>query len=178
MGGGGHPALRGPPLDPAEELELHTASEAETEAVGDRLAQCLEPGTVVALTGDLGSGKTVLCRGVIRGLGNREEYVTSPTFTIVNPYEGGRLPLWHLDLYRLSGADELEAIGAEEWFAGNGVVLVEWPERGQWLIPGDRLEVELGFEAGRPEGRRVCLRARGARSRAVLEAYRRGCGAG
>lgn len=139
------------------EVRVRTRSEAETEAVGAALAQQLSAGAVVTLEGDLGAGKTVFCRGVIRGLGHREGYVTSPTFAIANPYPGGRLPVWHLDLYRLAGPDELLAIGAEEWLGGEGVALVEWPERGDGVLPADRLEVRLGFVPESPEEREIVI---------------------
>ena len=104
-----------------------TNSEEETEALGARLAAVLTPGTVVAFTGDLGAGKTAFTRGLARGLGVTDR-VTSPTFTIVNEYEGGRLPLFHFDMYRLDGADELFHIGWEDYLARGGVCAVEWSE--------------------------------------------------
>ena len=91
-------------------MEYLTKSEAETEALGARLAEQLEPGGVVAFTGDLGAGKTAFTRGLARGLGITER-VTSPTFTVVNEYEGGRLPLFHFDMYRLGSSEELFGIG-------------------------------------------------------------------
>ena len=104
-----------------------TNSEEETEALGARLAAVLTPGTVVAFTGDLGAGKTAFTRGLARGLGVTDR-VTSPTFTIVNEYEGGRLPLFHFDMYRLGSADELFHIGWEDYLARGGVCAVEWSE--------------------------------------------------
>ena len=93
-------------------MEYRTHSESETEAVGEALATTLSPGTVIAFTGDLGAGKTAFTRGLARGLGISER-VTSPTFTIVNEYEGGRLPLFHFDMYRLESSEELFDIGWE-----------------------------------------------------------------
>lgn len=104
-----------------------TSSERETEELGQRLGERLEPGAVVAFTGDLGAGKTAFTRGLARGLGVTER-VTSPTFTIVNEYEGGRLPLFHFDMYRLSSSEELYDIGWEDYLARNGVCAVEWSE--------------------------------------------------
>ena len=104
-----------------------TNSEKETEELGSRLGRQLEPGAVVAFTGDLGAGKTAFTRGLARGLGVTER-VTSPTFTIVNEYEGGRLPLFHFDMYRLSSSEELYDIGWEDYLARNGVCAVEWSE--------------------------------------------------
>jgi tRNA threonylcarbamoyladenosine biosynthesis protein TsaE len=114
-------------------LEIITTSAAETEDVGRRLALQLRPGEVVACRGDLGAGKTALTRGIARGLGI-DDAVTSPTYTIVNEYRG-RLPLFHFDLYRLSGPDDLFDIGWEDYLERGGVCVVEWSERA-----GDLLE--------------------------------------
>lgn len=108
-------------------MEYETHSAAETEALGERLAPALGQGTVLAYTGDLGAGKTAFTRGLARGLGFTGR-VTSPTFTIVNEYEGGRLPLFHFDMYRLSGSDELYDIGWEDYLARGGICAVEWSE--------------------------------------------------
>ena len=108
-------------------MEIITNSPTETEAVGAALAAQLKPGSVITFTGDLGAGKTAFTRGLARGLGV-EERVTSPTFTIVNEYEGGRLPLFHFDMYRLGSADELFDIGWEDYLARGGVCAVEWSE--------------------------------------------------
>ena len=102
-------------------------SPGETEALGARLAGALGPGAVVAFTGDLGAGKTAFVRGMARGLGIPHR-VTSPTFTIVNEYEDGRLPLFHFDMYRLGSADELFDIGWEDYLNRGGVCAVEWSE--------------------------------------------------
>ena len=104
-----------------------TNSPAETEAVGEMLAKRLHPGTVLAYTGDLGAGKTAFTRGLARGLGYREP-VTSPTYTIVNEYLGGRLPLFHFDMYRLGSAEDLWDIGWEDYLDRGGVCAVEWSE--------------------------------------------------
>ncbi len=102
---------------------------ADTLAFGLRLGTCLKPGDILTLTGDLGSGKTVLCQGIARGAGVPEAcYVTSPTYAIVHEYPG-RCPVFHVDLYRLSGPDDLEAIGFEEILEAGGILLIEWPER-------------------------------------------------
>ncbi len=108
-------------------MERYSASEQETEAIGAELAQRLVPGTVVAFTGDLGAGKTAFVRGMARGLGVPAR-VTSPTFTIVNEYEGGRLPLFHFDLYRIGSEDELFDIGWEDFLRRGGICAVEWSE--------------------------------------------------
>lgn len=108
-------------------MEFITHSPEETEAVGQALGKCLQPGTVVAYTGDLGAGKTAFTRGLARGLGATEQ-VTSPTYTIVNEYLTGRLPLFHFDMYRLRGEDDLFDIGWEDYLERGGVCAVEWSE--------------------------------------------------
>ena len=115
-------------------MEFLTNSPEETEKLGEKLAKQLKPGTVLAYRGDLGAGKTAFTRGLARGLGITDR-VTSPTFTIVNEYEGGRLPLFHFDMYRLSSSDELYDIGWEDYLARGGVCAVEWSE-----IVSDALE--------------------------------------
>ena len=104
-----------------------TTSPAQTEAVGAALGAILKPGTVIAYTGDLGAGKTAFTRGLARGL-NCTDRVTSPTYTIVNEYLSGRLPLFHFDMYRLSSSDDLWDIGWEDYLDRGGVCAVEWSE--------------------------------------------------
>jgi tRNA threonylcarbamoyladenosine biosynthesis protein TsaE len=111
-----------------QEGRVVTASEEETRAVAARLAKDLEAGSVVLLSGDLGAGKTAFTRGLAEGLGVDPEQVSSPTFTIVHEYAGGRLPLVHVDLYRVSAAD-LDEIGLDPDLAQRGVTAIEWPER-------------------------------------------------
>ena len=123
-------------------MEHVTNSPEETEALGADLAGRLEPGTVIAFTGDLGAGKTAFVRGLARGLGVRER-VTSPTFTIVNEYEGGRLPLFHFDMYRLASSEALFDIGWEDYLARGGVCAVEWSENIADALEGDLVRVDL-----------------------------------
>ena len=108
-------------------MQYITNSPAETEAVGAALAAKLTPGTVIAYRGDLGAGKTAFTRGLARGLGCTD-LVTSPTYTIVNEYLGGRLPLFHFDMYRLRSSDDLWDIGWEDYLERRGVCAVEWSE--------------------------------------------------
>lgn len=114
----------------------------ETFALGRRIGETLLPGTIIALEGDLGVGKTVFTQGVARGLGISEA-VSSPTFTIVQIYEGGRLPFYHFDVYRISDVEEMEEIGYEDCFYAEGVCLVEWANLIQELIPADRCLVRI-----------------------------------
>ena len=116
-------------------------SVSDTEAFGERLAQRLRPGDVVAYTGSLGMGKTALTRGLARGLGCKGR-VTSPTFTIVNEYEGG-MPLFHFDLYRLGSSDELYDIGWDDYLSRGGVCAVEWSERVADALPEDAVTVNI-----------------------------------
>ena len=107
--------------------EYITTSPEETEAVAFALAQGLSAGTIIAYTGDLGAGKTAFTRGLARGLGCKE-IVTSPTYTIVNEYLGGRIPLFHFDMYRLRSSDDLFDIGWDDYLDRGGICAVEWSE--------------------------------------------------
>ena len=109
-------------------MEFITRSPEETENLGQKLAKILTPGTVLAFRGDLGAGKTAFTRGLARGLDCREQ-VTSPTYTIVNEYLGGRLPLFHFDMYRLRSADDLFDIGWDDYLERGGICAVEWSEK-------------------------------------------------
>ncbi len=138
----------------------------QTELFGQRLGRLLEKGDVVCLNGDLGAGKTTLSKSIGEGL-EVEDYITSPTFAIMNQYNG-RIPLYHFDVYRLEGWHQLEDIGAEDYFYGNGVCLIEWAETIQEYLPKDRLEIRLSF--GINEGERaLMLRAFGSRFEKLLE---------
>ncbi len=149
-------------------MTLTTHSRDETIAFGRRLGQLLGPGDVVALRGPLGSGKTTLTKGLAEGLGVEEpRWVTSPTFVLVHQYQG-RLPVYHIDAYRLRGPADAEAIGAEEMFFGDGVTIVEWAERIETALPAERLEVAL--EIGGEEEREISLKPLGARYVRLAEA--------
>ena len=123
-------------------MKFITHSPEETRALGGRLANALTGGEVVAFTGDLGAGKTAFVSGMAQALGV-DERVTSPTFTIVNEYEGGRLPLFHFDMYRLGSADELFHIGWEDYLARGGVCAVEWSENVDEAIEEDAIRVSI-----------------------------------
>ena len=122
-------------------MEYISRSVAETESIGQELAGQLSPGTVLAYLGDLGMGKTAFTRGLARGLGCTGR-VTSPTFTIVNEYDG-RIPLFHFDMYRLSDSDDLFDIGWEDYLDRGGVCAVEWSERITDALPDDTLYVTI-----------------------------------
>ncbi|HTH70168.1 MAG TPA: tRNA (adenosine(37)-N6)-threonylcarbamoyltransferase complex ATPase subunit type 1 TsaE [Candidatus Saccharimonadales bacterium] len=150
-------------------IDLVSHSSLHTERLGERLAAHAEPGTVVALWGELGAGKTVLARGIAIGLGIDEESVTSPTFIILREHLGGRLPMYHLDLYRLE-ASQLGSTGWEEAIDAGGVTVIEWPDRAGDLLPPDRVDVRLEHVA--ETKRTVTIEPTGPRSRRIVDALR------
>ena len=143
--------------------EYETKSSAGTVAIGRKLAELLTPPRLLILRGDLGAGKTTLVKGIASALGAAEpDEVTSPTFTLVQTYDGPEFPVVHADFYRLRGAEELTQLGWEETLDG-AVALVEWPELAASALPADRLEIALSFDPSRGgEFRRVEFIARGA----------------
>jgi len=151
-----------------EPLVIGSRSAEATERAGEALARLVEPGDVVSLCGDLGAGKTCLAKGVARGMGV-EEPVTSPTFNILLVHPGRALTLFHLDLYRLEDADELEDIDFRGTLESGGVSLIEWGDRFPEALPDDHLSVEISF-AGETS-RRLCLRPTGPRAMALARAW-------
>ena len=139
-------------------MDYLTHNEIETEALGETLARRLGPGDVVAYRGDLGAGKTAFTRGLARGLGCTGR-VTSPTFTVVNEYEG-RLPLFHFDLYRLEGEDALYDIGWEDYLDQGGVCAVEWSERAEAALPRETVWVSIRRCAESGDWRRITIEGR------------------
>ena len=134
-------------------MQYITNSPAETEAVGSALGRILKPGTILAYRGDLGAGKTAFTRGLAKGLGC-EDMVTSPTYTIVNEYVSGRLPLFHFDMYRLHSSDDLWDIGWEDYLERGGICAVEWSENVE-----DALEnaVNITIEKLGEDSRRITI---------------------
>jgi len=132
-----------------------TNSAEETRALGEKLAERLQAGDVVTLEGELGAGKSELARGIARGLGVTET-VTSPSFTILNVYESGRLPLYHFDWYRLESEEELYELGMDEYLGGDGIAVVEWAERCPDAVPENAVRIML--ETVGPEQRRIFIR--------------------
>lgn len=132
-------------------MVLETRSAGETFRVGKRLGEQAYPGQVFALNGDLGVGKTVFTQGLARGLGI-EEPVSSPTFTIVQVYEEGRLPFYHFDVYRIGDVEEMDEVGFEDYVMGDGVSMIEWADLIREILPEKRTEViiekdlEKGFD--------------------------------
>ncbi|HXQ24378.1 MAG TPA: tRNA (adenosine(37)-N6)-threonylcarbamoyltransferase complex ATPase subunit type 1 TsaE [Candidatus Acidoferrales bacterium] len=161
------PPLRRP-LDAAS-FSVSTRSEDETRALGARLAGLLRGGELIGLRGDLGSGKTVFVRGLADGLGIAAHKVRSPTFTLINEYSGGRLPLYHIDLYRLALTD-VDRMALREYLYGDGVCVVEWFERLGETPP--HLAIEFTF-VGENE-RLLVVTGHGARYDALLDALQDG----
>ena len=128
---------------------IESFSPEDTFGVGEQLAKEAHPGDVYTLEGDLGVGKTVFTKGMARGLGI-EEPVTSPTFTILQEYESGRLPLYHFDVYRIGDPEEMDEIGYEDYFYGQGICLIEWAGLIEELIPPEaiRISIEKDLEKG------------------------------
>ncbi len=139
-------------------------------ALGTRLATTAPPRAIVHLEGELGAGKTTLVRGLIRALGH-EGAVKSPTYTLVEGYEIGGRRIYHLDLYRLADAEELEFLGLRDWLAEEALLLVEWPSRGEGVLPEADLRISIEY-AG--QGRRVAVEAGSAVGEAWLERLERG----
>ncbi len=123
---------------------VETNSLAETLALGQRLALDFVPGAILALTGDLGAGKTSLVKGIALGLGINDP-VTSPTFTLIQEHPGGRLPLYHVDLYRLDTEQDAINIGIEEYLGGDGVTVIEWAEKIETLLPPGARRIRCEF---------------------------------
>ena len=149
---------------------ITTWSPEETAKLGERLGLLLRPGAVVCLLGDLGAGKTRFAQGIARGLGVTGA-VTSPTFTIINEYQGHH-PVYHMDFYRLSDPLELEDLGYEEYFFGSGITLIEWPERAGDLLPQERLDVAIDLsseDVDMENTREISFSPRGAEFTALVE---------
>jgi len=149
-------------LLPRHVVRLTTRSPRATFELGLRLGRALRPGDLVALSGDLGAGKTQLVRGACRGAGVPEREVSSPSFAIVATY-GGRIPVHHADLYRLADEDELFATGFFDLLGGEGAALVEWADRIPGALPAERLEIRLAHDAARPNVRHLEIAGAGRR---------------
>ncbi len=124
--------------------EILIKNEEDTREFGHQLAKQLKPGSVVALFGDLGTGKTTLTKYIGEGLGIKE-VITSPTFTIIQEYRNSKIPLYHFDVYRLQSEQELLELGYEDYFYGEGVTVIEWPEKIQNLLPLEMISVHIQY---------------------------------
>ncbi len=150
--------------------ELVSRSHQHTDRLGQVLGRALRGGETIALYGPLGAGKTALVRGIAQGLGASPTAVTSPTFVVIHEYQG-RLPLAHMDLYRISSLRELESTGLIEYFSGQTVTAIEWADKGLALLPQDRIEISLSHRTA--QSRTIQLRATGPTSDEFLARARR-----
>ncbi|WP_304540221.1 tRNA (adenosine(37)-N6)-threonylcarbamoyltransferase complex ATPase subunit type 1 TsaE [Desulforamulus aquiferis] len=151
----------------ANNLVIKTNSPLETRALAEAMAKLLMPGDVICLNGDLGAGKTAFSQGVAAGLGVKAP-VTSPTFTLINEYHG-RMPIFHFDVYRLDGSEQMYDLGYEEYFYGEGICLIEWAERVQEVLPQERLDVFISRHEDSEDLREIKLIPLGERYLLLLE---------
>lgn len=159
------PPAKQPRPKPSAHWTLTLPSRAATEAFGRVMGRALAGGEMLALLGELGAGKTALVRGIATGLGIPPDQVTSPTFVLIHEYQG-RLPLIHMDLYRLQSAAEAQGIGLQEYFDGNIVTAIEWADKFPELLPSDRLDITLQHHT--PTSRTAHLIAHGPRANRLL----------
>ncbi len=152
-------------------FELPLNSLSETESFGRRLGHVLVPNSIVSLNGPLGAGKTHLTRAIAEGLEVRNPAaVNSPTFVLIQEYPA-RLPIFHFDAYRLSGAGEFLSLGAHEYFSSGGVCLIEWAERVESALPDDRIDIQLAILS--PTARQMTVHARGDSAQFVLNSLQK-----
>lgn len=148
-------------------MELLSKSPEQTMAYGHHLGDLMSAGNVICVYGNLGAGKTYFAKGLALGLGV-SEHVTSPTFTIINEYEG-RIPFYHVDTYRLTEEEEAYELGLEEYLYGRGVTLIEWPERVNSLLPGEYLQVFISLSDEGDDFRVLDFRAKGQKYEKLVE---------
>lgn len=146
---------------------IETSSPEETGILGEKLGSILRAGDMVCLYGGLGAGKTCFAQGIARGLGI-EGTVTSPTFTLINEYYG-RLPFYHMDVYRLDSVMEMDDLGYEEYFYSGGVILIEWAEKINELLPEERLDITINRCPEEEGCRQITISLRGERYRLLIE---------
>jgi tRNA threonylcarbamoyladenosine biosynthesis protein TsaE len=154
-----------------ESLKVTSNSPEQTQLLGNYLGELAQGADVFLLTGELGAGKTCLVQGIARGL-DVTEYAFSPSFVILREYHG-RLPLYHIDLYRLDNVEEVADLGLEDYLYGDGVCVVEWAEKGFQVLPEDNLLIEIQYILGSPTGRSLCLKPRGARYAELMKQLRK-----
>ena len=145
---------------------LVSISRQHTDRLGQAIGRVLRGGECIALFGPLGAGKTTLVRGIAQGLGASPTTVTSPTFVVIHEYDQGRLPLAHMDLYRIRSPHDLESTGLIEYFLGQTVAVIEWADKGLAALPQDRIEITLNHRAMR--SRTIQLRATGPMSNEII----------
>lgn len=143
-------------MEEEKSMEIISHSAEETFLIGKKIGENASPGLVIAFYGDLGAGKTVMTKGIARGLGI-QGMITSPTFTILQIAEEGRLPLYHLDVYRIDDPDEMEEIGLDDCLYGGGVTVIEWAERIEELLPADTVRVTIERLPENADTRRITI---------------------
>ncbi len=148
-------------------LKLNSQSPEQTQLLGSYLGELAQKADVFLLVGELGTGKTCLVQGIAHGLAIKE-YAFSPTFVILREYHG-RLPLYHIDFYRLDHVEEIADLGLEEYFYGDGVCVVEWAEKGLQVVPRDNLLITLHYIPAYHTGRSICLKPKGKRYYELIE---------
>jgi tRNA threonylcarbamoyladenosine biosynthesis protein TsaE len=151
-------------------LEIISSSPQETEQIGSLLGKMLARGDIIALSGELGSGKTTLVKGLAQGMGFDSKEIVSPSFTLVNEYEGP-LPFFHIDLYRLGDERDLREIGYEEYLGEAGVAVIEWADRAPHAVPHESLWITLRYQDA--ERREIVMQAQGGRYEKMIEELKR-----
>lgn len=157
------------PISNEHTLDLISHSAAQTQRWGARLGELVQPGDVICLEGDLGSGKTCFVQGIGRGLEITED-INSPTFILANEHRGGRLALYHLDMYRVSSAREVLGIGLEDYLDSDGVCVIEWAEKIREVLPAERLWITFRYLGESKRG--IVMQAQGARYESLLRAFK------
>lgn len=153
------------------DLDIVSHGVEQTRRLGAHLGRLLQPRDVILLDGPFGSGKTTFTQGVAKGLGIDARYVNSPTFTLINEYTKGRIPLYHMDLYRLEGAEEIATLGLDDYLDGPGAAIMEWPQGAASWLPGDRLEIH--FAHLNDTKRTLRFYAHGPRYRELMESFKK-----
>jgi tRNA threonylcarbamoyladenosine biosynthesis protein TsaE len=152
-------------------LDVVSHGPDQTRRLGAHLGALVQPGDVLLLEGEFGTGKTTFAQGLARGMGIDARYVNSPTFTLINEYRGSQYRLYHIDLYRLEGDEQIATLGLDDYFDGSGVVAIEWPLEATAWLPDDRLTVRFSHLS--ETKRTLRFYARGTRNRDLLEAFRK-----
>lgn len=158
-------------MTPLIDLDIVSHGAEQTRRLGAHLGKLLQPGDVILLEGEFGSGKTTFTQGIARGLGIDSRYVNSPTFTLINEYKGGKLHLAHVDLYRLEDEEQIATLGLDDYLEGRGVTVMEWPEGASAWLPSERLLIKFGYL--NDTKRTLRFYAAGPRYRQLVEQFRR-----
>ena len=145
-------------------VKIYLENEEKTREIGSKLGELLTPKSVICLIGDLGAGKTTMTQSLARALGV-DDYITSPTFTIVNEYEG-RMPLYHFDVYRIGSSEEMYDIGFDEYIDGDGVCIIEWANLIEDILPDEYLYIEMNY---RETGREMILTPKGEKYEEIVK---------